>query len=375
VDSRLWWALPGSLAFIESILESVRKSSCLVVRLPEIWPGGLEQALTSFLVEDDMIDPRTIDCSQEDGRMPAEILCDNLLLPENQPTFPEAVVLSESGEFDGMLIILREIPSDKWGQWTRFIKRFLHHQKTQLLSTNTNFAIIAPMFVSDIPQEFSVIDWRGIIGRDDMMIYVAHRFRHWPPSPLVPRLYQAVVTELAGYDPFLAELFLAQKPEKILFPLDLIYELARNHKLQGKEKSYAVGTMDDWEGREYVHSCVIVEKENTEELSRRVWKAHVSVLFPWLEEIRIRIIEQYREHLRPERRSEYSDIVREISDLEISQIRRQLRHVDSVPEDMITFLRFCKDIRNKIGHREPVNGELILKCDEYYTDGFLRLIS
>ena len=101
---------------------------------------------------------------------------------------------------------------------------------------------------------------------------------------------------------------------------------------------------------------------NRHEIDRRIWRAQLSSLFPWIEEHRLRIIDRYRKLLRVDDHLRTLHVT-EIENIELGALRYQLRQ--HIPRAELEHIEALAAMRNDLAHRKPV--------DPYSFDRALKL--
>ena len=90
---------------------------------------------------------------------------------------------------------------------------------------------------------------------------------------------------------------------------------------------WAQGTLQYVDGHQRRHSLIMAfaGEPGKSEIRRRIWRAQVAVLFPFLEEQRVVLLDQLRPMLRPATSSAVGSELRDIQELELGQILFQVR--------------------------------------------------
>jgi hypothetical protein len=93
---------------------------------------------------------------------------------------------------------------------------------------------------------------------------------------------------------------------------------------------------------------------NHAELERRIWRAQLTALFPWIEEVRQDVIARYRRMLTVDEHL-LALGVRDVEEIELGALARQLR--SRMPRDDAYRLDSLGRIRNALAHRKPATPE------------------
>lgn len=211
--------------------------------------------------------------------------------------------------------------------------------------------------------------WEGVIARLDMMLYLHERIAGRRLVPLHRRVLLAVLTELAGTDPELAHYLVDRPPASIMEPTHVLKQFALSRGWTPdrlKQTGWHDGTCDRLDGSCFVHSAAVAVLGNQAELRRRVWRGQVAVLFPFIEECRIRIIERVRSYIRLPLETQFGRIER-AEDLEVSHLRQTLRGCH-IPSKTWKLLNRIVQMRHSLAHLEPVPLATLMATDELDPD-------
>jgi hypothetical protein len=106
---------------------------------------------------------------------------------------------------------------------------------------------------------------------------------------------------------------------------------------------------------------------NRAEVKRRVWRGQVAVLYPFIEEQRVKIVPQVRGYLRLPVETTYGR-VDDPEDLEVGQLLYFLRG-KNIHARLWRLLSILTDMRHALAHLEPVPLRSLLADDVLRTDG------
>ncbi len=113
-----------------------------------------------------------------------------------------------------------------------------------------------------------------------------------------------------------------------------------------------VEVSDSFSGRPFSCSLALLSTGNTDAVRRRVWRAQLRALFPWIEEIRQRIVDRHGKHLTVDQHQRERGVY-SVEEMEFGGIFRQLESKVQPKED--EFLRAMWSMRNALAHRKPVD--------------------
>jgi hypothetical protein len=98
-------------------------------------------------------------------------------------------------------------------------------------------------------------------------------------------------------------------------------------------------------------SVALFERGELPELRQRIWRAQLRSLFPWIEELRQKVIARYSKQLIVDGQQRALG-ARTLEDLEFGAIEYQLR--SKVPPGEADLLRALARLRNDLAHRRAV---------------------
>lgn len=221
--------------------------------------------------------------------------------------------------------------------WFAFLRRFL------TLRVNHPSAVSIFMFTSTRPSDEStlpVVNWGGRFKRLDTTIWAD---LHAPASRRDPmaRLAEALAVELGVWRLDLAAQIAAASHDDLLDISALLTE-------GDSRESEAI---DDFDGSRTECTLSLLRRGDTAVVNHRIWRAQLRALFPWIEEIRQRVIEKHRSRLAvtPQQREMGAT---SIEDIEFGGIAHQL--AIKVTNTEYDLLRALARLRNDLAHHRPV---------------------
>jgi hypothetical protein len=118
--------------------------------------------------------------------------------------------------------------------------------------------------------------------------------------------------------------------------------------------SWQEGTQDSFGAREVNHILYHIANDDEDEVNHRLWRAHVAEVFPWLEEIRMHLIDHFRGDIKLPHELQTNEIIEDPNLLEIGQLYWNLRFSAGLPEYRLGLVNLCRRARNDLAHRRPV---------------------
>jgi hypothetical protein len=194
----------------------------------------------------------------------------------------------------------------------------------------------------------------------DMQLFAASVLRARALEPLEKEFAAALLTELSLWDPETCTA-LAQRPATELIralsdPRPALVEIARARGWDGRslQEVWNRGIEGTFGGRCLRHSAFLAVSGDINALEHRVWRAQLRVLFPLMEEKRLKLVEQLRPWLRVPFKTTFGIVIDAVEDLELGHIDYQLRKL--VPEanrNAAALIAELKSIRHALAHLEP----------------------
>jgi hypothetical protein len=159
----------------------------------------------------------------------------------------------------------------------------------------------------------------------------------------------AVATELAGTDPILAAILAKLDLQTLLAPLSLLGDHARR---QGFNVAVAARIEEVFDGERRRPSALAALAGDHAEIERRIWRAQVGILYPFIEVRRLDLVPRVRSLLDLPVETTYGR-VSDPRELEVGQLVHFLRG-RRVPRELWQLLNHLKDMRHALAHLKPV---------------------
>jgi len=354
------WVLPGPDAFLSRVERSVRDGANIVIAFPEQVPLDFESELRARC--DGAIHFSALHVGS-DSR-PVDFLFDRYAPRVPAGPARSSTHLCEQEAFQGQLLWLDGLVPDNWHNWNEFLSEYAHSCRAFSPLTRTVLALpIAGSCLAGLPNPdvtVAVHCWQDVVDETDMFVLASNRLRQCGVAAKRRALLSATVSRVAIWDLELAERLLAQPPEVILSPWELLREF-------GKEKGWTRETPARWElgtadGSGARHSALAIFDISPRELQRRLWSAQASTLFPLIEELRHKIIsENLRRIPCPVQTRE--GVVADPFDIEVNLLCYLLdnnRSTRSLREQV----RRLRAARNALAHLEPLQSHVALSLVE-----------
>jgi hypothetical protein len=365
-----YWRLPGPARFVDAISDGMLSGEhALIYRSPSS-ASGLQRQVQARVEANGARSWRTIDLRDERGAPPVVTLW-NRLGGHVEMTSGTVRALVESDALDWLAIWVQGIDEPGCRSWADFLKEYEQFVRNRGVESAGVFALELPAAADRAGTvggvTFRAYRLQNVANAAEMSALIANRLRDLQTTWLHRRLAVALIAECAGDDPALA-LALADRWEPLgVDPLPLLQEEVRR---QGKALDQ-LGTLPDWrlgsgqvwEDEERWCSCAVVVRGDLAELSRRTWKAQLTVLFPFIEAQRVKLLDELRSVLRVPFETPFG-VVTDVQDLEVQHLLHQAYQAKNrVPRHVIPFLECLRDMRHALAHLEPVK-ESVLRTPE-----------
>jgi hypothetical protein len=352
-----WWDLPGPHSFVMDVLDALEEGCSVILGLPPNAPAGLHDNLIADLDARGTLYWHTVDIAG--SKKIAQLLADDLIpLARRAPRSFADEIVSDIGLRTTVIYLTGIDDHDRFREFAAFFAQYLDCVR----KTKSKRAI--PRLIFDLPYTLlrdprieadsstvRMLEWTGRVGPSDMHLYVGTRMpgRHGPGPT---NLFERIVVEFAGWDPKLAEELSQWSDSDLLNPKERLQELAIDW---GRTTlAWQDGTQDLLGGRRLSHILYHIVVRDYEEINKRLWRAHVSEVFPWLEELRVHLIDQFRDSIRLPHVLQTDDIIEEATLLEIGQLYWNLKNLARLPDSSLALVDLCRRARNDLAHRRPV---------------------
>jgi hypothetical protein len=361
----LWWQLPNPANFLDRVVRDLRQGKNVFLALPDYAPSDLRIALNTRVSQNDLWHWRPLSL-QEDRTFidePVRLLFNHFALEtENSPFNVKTLVAHQS--FCGNLIWLEGLTASIWKAWQAFFEEYAYQSRGRSEWDRSLFCVplTGELTTQTLLKEdltLSIHKWYGVVERLDMWLYVSLLSKdYYFTSHLEKQLKMAIITELAGTDPQLVSQLFKLSFEELLAPVEKLTQIAKErnwHKEQTFEPEWHLGLLDEMEKTSLLHAAAIALQgdKGEAELRHRIWRGQIGILFPFLEQQRIRFLEELRAFLRVPFETP-SGIITDSQDLELSHIDFQAQNFP-LPLKTKQLLTVLKEIRHSLAHLQPID--------------------
>lgn len=361
-----WWSLPGPSSYVERIVGGLSDGQNVIVIIPKSETRGLRAAIQEKLEEIRPFTSINFDYINRTGLPPAryihEIYEDDL----DSARVLNAKSLAELDSFCGNSVWIENVNINELHIWYDFLCQYQHTcQCHEAYNRGTICLLVSQGSALGLPTQdvaLTIHYWNGAVGRVDISTYIEAINKHTDSLHLLRRLKTAIVTELALSDSQLAidlsaySLKLLIDNPQLALLRDDISQIRTNNltELADIEKNMMLSI----DGTMLKHSSVLALEGNLDEIKRRVWAAQIAVLFPALEQARIRLLNEDVKGFLSLPFSDGYEEINELFGLELGHIWFQIK-CQTVPSTLKTLVYNLRKMRISLAHLTPVEYELI----------------
>jgi len=288
-------------------------------------------------------------------------------------TIWNAHTLSKEESFAGKIIWLDNLTPSTWSAWKEFITDYEPVCRSRSLLDRTLFCVpLIGELALDPPKEDVCLAhhyWRDAVDRLDMLLFTSSIFQEKRMPDLQKRVAISIIANIALWDPAVGERLVHEDLEKILSPVPILQEVARERGWYPEDTnsdswSWHRGMKDRIDGEEKIHSAVLAFNDVDSEIERRIWSAEIGVVLPFIEERRQEILGRLAGLLKVPFKTRFGEVISDLRDLEIGHIESQVIHNGvAVNPKIRRLIHRLREIRNCLSHLEPLSPELLL-CEE-----------
>jgi hypothetical protein len=351
-----WWELPGPGRFIQSIVSDLQSGINVVVSLPQHMPQGFIQALRCRFPSGDGFLFERLKCSGDE-------LCVKVLFDRFLPDLPFSVAreprtVADNDDLNGYLFLVHALTADSWPAWRGFLEVYQRARHGSQKPCPPTFCLLLEdgLQVGTLAVTspcLNVRTYRGAVTSLDMLLYVSERVSE-KSSELLRQVATAVISNLALWDLSVADSLCAESLATILEPNSVLSSLATNRGWTRIQKAtWEIGAEQSFEGSQRVHSAWLASSGESEELTRRIWRGQIAILFPFIEERRQDLLRSLAGSLvipHTKFRGTIPMTIHDPARLEIGDIDYQVRTSGSYPDELKHLIKCLKRIRDDLAH-------------------------
>jgi hypothetical protein len=349
-----FWSMPGPVAFIDEVLEAAAEGLNVAIAMPSGGSAGFEAALL------DRLRQRVVESMWVAGdAAPAAEIARAMGIPEAGAGIDE--LFGDPRFSDGTTICIQGLTEAMLPQWRRFIADYDDLSKDRPVGERP--VMITVLEGMDLPDEvreavtFRGLRWLGRASELDFTQYVLERLEYAPDNEGGRLLAAMIVAKVALGDVELAEDLASRVLDEIWAPEPVLRDAAgKRGWLKGTHRHWTKGTVYRVDGRDEVHSALMVLDDPGCVVRSRVWAAQAAMLLPAIERERRKLVSRARNWLKPPFYLLDGESVADADDLEIGPLEYQLRR-GKAPAELVRRAADLKELRNKLAHMEPLTVE------------------
>lgn len=362
------WTLAGPAQFVDVAASRLEEGISIALMMSPAMPPGIEVALADRL-ERRGLGMRRVDLAGRQGAAasPRAVLLDGAGPPD--PALLARACIAQWALTQGVWWVEGLDPL-AWAAWRDFVPEFCQEARNSAARVwqQPRLCIAVPPGAAEPREEagFAILRWDGQTQRSDVQQLVA-RIRGGADAGDEPRilvvLHRALVVELAGSDLMLARHLCAAPLASLCAPETLLCDYGERVATDGSRDWY-----ERVDGDLRKHSVGLACAGETAALARRVWRAQIAVLFPWLEEIRLALVDQLIHRLKLPWRAGDRTIADPL-DLELTHLRAQAA---SWLRDGSLASEFAPlvELRNRLAHRQSADILLLQRVHRRWLNYF-----
>jgi len=186
----------------------------------------------------------------------------------------------------------------------------------------------------------------------------------------LPKLHKqlavAIVACIGGWDPHTLNHLASQPIERLLDPVPVLSEISASRGWTTELRTLTF--LDAWsagikailDGTESVHSAALTLYGLHDEINRRLWKAEIAIMLPFVEEARRTLLSRLKGIIRLPYVTSFGETIINPLDLEIGHIYYQVRGNPLVDPQLQHHIELLRTIRNRLSHLDTLPLDFIL---------------
>jgi hypothetical protein len=297
-------------------------------------------------------------------------------LPGRSNTYKIEDIFANENLFGRNLLIARR-SLETAQKWLKFATDFQAHAgRLEAFDRPVLILLVEGCDKEVIPESTPFLDthiYDGWVGVGDSLAYASFMSERPSGSAWLNDLKIAIIANLAQWDGKLCQ-ELSRLSHKQLFhdSLEAIRQYSGSEKSNGSDElgssQWASGYVQHVGDTAVLHSGWLLTNGRESEVRARIWQAHLSVIFPVLEDFRRKFIEYYKNLLPLPLPNGFGDEISDPFQLELSTLKwvvdRQELRIRGKHRHM---LKLAHQMRNCLAHMTVINAKDILLFDPSIT--------
>jgi len=406
---QIWWTLPGNRRYLDSLVDALSEGQSVIINLAALAPQGIETALEQLLAERDYRTSR-VSLPEEPPALPTSWLYEQLIHDLPVEKARDIHALGSEPTLAGQVILLSVRDGANATAWTQFVSQaqaalrlrsvwerpffilVARQQPPSRLPPPDSGLLVRHYLPSPQRHELRYLCSGFIAAQSDLDLFqelrlelvihlgmwdaaLCHELRYLCSGfiaaqsdlDLFQELRLELVIHLGMWDAALCQDLSRQPLRELLNPMSLLRSWAEalgwnagdtvedrtaETRLSGRSGTFTGGNL--------AHSAMAALRGDQREINRRLWKAQIAVIFPYIEERRAYWVEKTRHLLRPPFQTGPDSKVNSAEDLEIGQLLYFIRARGQ--ENAFGSLReviWLKEARHKLAHLEVLDAAFL----------------
>jgi hypothetical protein len=350
------------MVFIERLQSDLAEGKSILLEAPVALPIPLDRCLSDRLSARFHWIPLAV------GEDPP-LACIRRILPNTRnASLSSPGQLYDIAGFGNRILYLTDIAPTRLGVWVSFLVEFAHASRQRNVLERSAFLV---NMNGGRPVQFSEDlllvrrRWEGVIDETDALLLALRVIRSSGLSPVLSNLKAALCTELAQWDLALCDDFSRRSMPSLLNPASLLVDYARNLRWdtvapdEAEDTLWRHGILQTYRGRRRLHNAWHALQGRLEEIQSAIWRAELKVLFPFIEEQCLRIIQRHDSYLRVPHIRKDKSVLNALLDFEIVDVDYQFQENTAVPRQLRDYVRKLWLMRNKLAHRTCLESAML----------------
>lgn len=367
-----WWKLPSSQLFLETAADLLAERGCVIVTACLGTPPGLDAALANLLSDSRDYRVVRLHISPTTVLNPTEWLYEQLVhdLPPEQPR--DLASLGRESTLTGHVILLTCTDIGLAKPWIATLGAAQVIFKSLSRWERPNLVLSIPPLPTTLSsareQDVAVQTYQPTAQLHEMRYLISSFIPTNTKGELMQELRLECMVQLSMWDIGVATDLSRLSLADLLDPYSHLrdwavsqgwgnLDLSSSTAYEGEKQRLGITGL--WGGQIAWHSAWLALQDTPRELERRLWKAQVSVLFPFIEERRLKWVEHTRNLLRVPFETNFG-VIEDAADLEIGPLVHQLRQKRHLlGESVIRELEWLRLARHKLAHLEVLDAKFL----------------
>lgn len=365
------WTLPGPARFVDSILESLQDGKNVVVGMPDSVTSSLYYGLLEQDEQGESVWQRLNVAQFEAAGRPVDLLIDYFQYDVSPGTMRSINMLFDIQKFLGIRLWIDQIPAPALPAWCQFLTDYQHICGTLNLFDRPLLCcqITGDMARSlpDTEVRLDVYHFDNVMTDLDILTYLLQQRNISDETHLERRIAYRVIAELAMWDIELARYLSRQSLENLLNPDEILHQFTLQREWDNFDGDFAwySGAKSTYNGQQRVHTCLLSGKQGELERQRRIWRAQVSILLPFIEEERLALLQELEHELTVPFETFHGQIIKKKYDLEIGHLYSQFVNNPAISVTYTQRASLLRDMRNQLAHLQCITTSQLREYQQF----------